>query len=120
MRGNYAPQGAPLSYLLAGSPAVIANLWEVSDKDIDRFGKSMLTSWLQELTADSGNAKDLGGARRTRKKALTKDPCEDVSRNRRIASFMSQARDACKLPHLIGAAPVCYGVPTLIKRRQKR
>ncbi|EEC74078.1 hypothetical protein OsI_09098 [Oryza sativa Indica Group] len=47
-KGCYAPQGAPLSYLSAGSPAVIANLWDVSDKDIDRFSKALLGSWLQE------------------------------------------------------------------------
>jgi separase len=47
-KGAYAPQGAPLSYLFAGSPSVIANLWDVSDKDIDRFSKALLSSWLQE------------------------------------------------------------------------
>ncbi|XP_047043753.1 separase-like [Lolium rigidum] len=47
-KGAYAPQGAPLSYLFAGSPSVIANLWDVSDKDIDRFSKALLNSWLQE------------------------------------------------------------------------
>ncbi|EMS65712.1 Separin [Triticum urartu] len=47
-KGGYAPQGAPLSYLFAGSPSVIANLWDVLDKDIDRFSKALLNSWLQE------------------------------------------------------------------------
>ncbi|CAA7401560.1 unnamed protein product [Spirodela intermedia] len=143
LRGCYAPHGAPLSYLLAGSPAVIANLWEVSDKDIDRFGKAMLNSWLQESTTadhtqsnnrtlqDSGHLHAEGGSTKplkTRRKSSKdqrgqtskQDICGDLSKNNRIASFMSQARDACKLPQLIGASPVCYGVPTLIRRNQKR
>ncbi|XP_078444643.1 separase isoform X2 [Wolffia australiana] len=139
LRGNYTPAGAPLSYLLAGSPAVIANLWEVSDKDIDRFGKAMLTSWLQEAnspnhhTLSSDNNRDLSqeieAPRRTRRKAAKDgavvskpDSREDASKTgsyTRVASFMSQARAVCKLPQLIGAAPVCYGVPTLIRRNQK-
>jgi separase len=43
-KGSYAPRGDPLSYLSAGSPSVVANLWEVSDKDIDRFSKVLLDS----------------------------------------------------------------------------
>ncbi|KAH7835743.1 hypothetical protein Vadar_029399 [Vaccinium darrowii] len=35
LNGSYTPQGAPLCYLLAGSPVIVANLWEVTDKDID-------------------------------------------------------------------------------------
>ncbi|GFY89199.1 separase [Actinidia rufa] len=55
LNGCYTPQGAPLSYLLAGSPVIIANLWEVTDKDIDRFGKAMLDCCLKErLTASTG------------------------------------------------------------------
>lgn len=32
-------------------------------------------------------------------------------------SFMGEARKACFLRYLIGAAPVCYGVPTGITRK---
>ncbi|MQM00180.1 hypothetical protein Taro_032908, partial [Colocasia esculenta] len=137
--GYYAPRGAPLSYLLAGSPAVIANLWDVSDKDIDRFGKAMLNSWLQERSIIRcsqcnrvmeececlGNKVGNTMSVRTRSR-VSRDNKLDESRQSvrrtsskaRVASFMSQARDACKLPMLIGAAPVCYGVPTLIKNNK--
>ncbi|XP_077213689.1 separase isoform X2 [Tasmannia lanceolata] len=139
--GCYAPKGAPLSYLLAGSPAIVANLWEVTDKDIDRFGKVMLDAWLQEGSThcskcneiskelkcmnirDEGNVK----APKTRRKALAKgkklqevynsEKCKDCTDKLRIATFMGRARDACRLPLLIGAAPVCYGVPTFIRKK---
>ena len=46
--GQYTPQGTHLSYLSAGSPVMVVNLWEATDKDIDRFGKVMLDTWLRE------------------------------------------------------------------------
>jgi hypothetical protein len=56
LNGCYIPQGTPLSYLLAGSPVIVANLWEVTDKDIDRFGKAMLDAWLRERSNPLGCA----------------------------------------------------------------
>lgn len=84
LRGRrlYEPSGAVLAYLLAGCPAAVANLWDVTDKDIDRFSQAVLTRWL----AAGGGGGD-------------------------FSAVVAQARAACKLPHLIGAAPVCYGVP---------
>ncbi|CAM0943846.1 unnamed protein product [Alopecurus aequalis] len=143
-RGGYAPQGAPLSYLLAGSPSVIANLWDVSDKDIDRFSKSLLNSWLQDNSASSKScskccpltrefesmtiaaAKDSGRPRRKgtrgqkqKRTAETDGSSSDCCScgHRRIASHISEARRACRLPLMIGASPVCYGVPTIIRKK---
>jgi separase len=33
---HYEPDGAIISYLCAGAPCVVANLWDVTDHDIDR------------------------------------------------------------------------------------
>jgi separase len=74
----------------AGCPAVIANLWDVTDKDIDRFSLKLLQSWLQQ----EGSAQGAKG----------------VTLCRTLAS----CRAACRLPHLIGAAPVCYGLPAVV------
>ncbi|XP_020532873.1 separase isoform X2 [Jatropha curcas] len=137
LNGSYIPQGTPLSYLLAGSPIIVANLWEVTDKDIDRFGKAMLDAWLKERSSDCSQcnlltkefeAMNLKGQKvTTRKKAQTRkesETCDSESlknccnHRARIGSFMSQAREACTLPFLIGASPVCYGVPTGIRRKK--
>jgi len=32
----FEPGGAVLGYLFAGSPAVVGNLWSVTDRDLDR------------------------------------------------------------------------------------
>lgn len=139
--GCYNPQGAVLSYLLAGSPAIIANLWEVTDKDIDRFGKNLLRACLQERSAPSIGCNPTNLREEFDSMAIESDDGNmdtEVSIARKvgndngssrhkgtrghrpkIAAFMGQARDACTLPFLIGAAPVCYGVPTGIRRKEK-
>ncbi|KAH7656747.1 Peptidase C50 separase protein [Dioscorea alata] len=93
IKGQYTPEGPPLSYLLAGCPAIIANLWDVLSNDINRYCKVLLDAWLRDASqTDSG---------------------EEL----RFASLMGKARDACRFPFLTGAAPVCYGVPTRILKK---
>lgn len=140
LHGCYTPQGTPLSYLLAGSPIIVANLWEVTDKDIDRFGKAMLDGWLKERSNASTDcaqcnlllkefeALNLKDPKVTTKRKVQKkkeiETCDSDSLKNccnhrpRIGSFMSQAREACTLPFLIGASPVCYGVPTGIRKKK--
>ncbi|KAL9818505.1 Separase [Arabidopsis thaliana] len=143
LKGCYIPQGVPLSYLLGGSPAIVATLWDVTDRDIDRFGKALLEAWLQERSDSSSEggcsqceslandlaAMTLKGTKRSRKPSSRNKPAQsDVDgsgkiecnhkHRRKIGSFIAAARDACNLQYLIGAAPVCYGVPTGITRKK--
>ncbi|KAJ4836891.1 hypothetical protein Tsubulata_046816 [Turnera subulata] len=141
LNGCYLPEGTALSYLQAGSPAIVANLWEVTDKDIDRFARAILDASLKARSSASLDcsqcnllAKEFetlnikGGKGNAKKKAQRKKaPEEEEDSNSasnkscdhrpRLGSFMGQAREACTLPFLIGAAPVCYGVPTGIRRK---
>lgn len=139
LNGCYIPQGTPLYYLLAGSPVIVANLWDVTDKDIDRFGKAMLDAWLGErstVSADCNqctslveeneakNGRGKGNKKKISRKKLPETNDCDIGLNKngcdhrpKLGSFMPQAREACKLPFLIGASPVCYGVPTGIRRK---
>jgi len=141
-KGSYAPRGAPLSYLFAGSPAIAANLWDVSDKDIDRFSKTLLNSWLHDNSLDGNNcskccqptkefesmsiaSEEKGRARRQGTQGKKQQQINDSTkccscRQTRIVSYLSDARRACRLPLLIlliGASPVCYGVPTIIRKK---
>ncbi|XP_024005725.1 separase isoform X2 [Eutrema salsugineum] len=150
LKGCYIPQGIPLSYLLAGSPAIVATLWDVTDRDIDRFGKALLEAWLRERS-DSSSSSSEGGCsqceslanelaamnikgnnntKRSRKPSSRNKPAQSNAdgsgkvecnhkHGRKIGSFIAAAREACTLPYLIGAAPVCYGVPTGITRKKK-
>ncbi|CAM9528895.1 unnamed protein product, partial [Discosporangium mesarthrocarpum] len=40
--GEFEPSGMVSGYLVGGSPAVVANLWDVTDRDIDRFSVALL------------------------------------------------------------------------------
>ncbi|KAL0890878.1 hypothetical protein Bca101_014861 [Brassica carinata] len=150
LKGCYIPQGIPLSYLLAGSPAIVANLWDVTDRDIDRFGKALLEAWLRERSdSPSPSSSSEGGCsqceslanelaamnlkgnttKRTRKPSSRNKPAQpnadgsgkmecNHKHGRKIGSFIAAAREVCTLPYLIGAAPVCYGVPTGITKKK--
>ncbi len=114
----------------AGSPVVVANLWDVTDRDIDRFARAVLETWLPppqgafEPCRPAGGlarvqALDLGlqdpNGRLSREGAAHADAAAGKGRIERRASVstaVAAARGACRLPHLIGAAPVCYGLPT--------
>lgn len=73
------------------SPCLVANLWDVTDRDIDKFSQAVFDKLA--LTADG--IKNWG--RRY----------EQVS----IVDAVGQARESCKLKYLTGAAPVVYGIP---------
>jgi Peptidase family C50 len=80
---NYEPEGLALSYLAAGAPCVIGNLWDVTDRDIDRLAIEFLVS------------------------------LPDPNDCRSLAQRLSEARSACKLRFLVGGAAVCYGFPVV-------
>ncbi|KAF3328923.1 Separase [Carex littledalei] len=126
-QGSYAPQGTPLSYLFAGSAAVIANLWDITDRDIDKFSKAVVNSWLQNegkvrhVTCSAcALIEEPSRGRGTKVHVSGRDSnrrwCK-MCATRRIASCISEARDTCKMHMLTGAAPVCYGVPTILRKR---
>ncbi|OMO79315.1 Peptidase C50, separase [Corchorus capsularis] len=117
LHGCYIPKGISVSYLQAGSPVTIANLWEVTDKDIDRFGKAVVDAWLRErmkladcsqMVKEFEAMKIKGRKGNSRKKVAS----SDHSHRPKIGSSVSRARDSCTLRFLNGASPVCYGVPT--------
>lgn len=81
VRGQQEGQGIILYYLIAGCPFVLGNLWDVTDRDIDRFTKALLESWMS------------------------------AGRGAPLLDYMGPARQATHLKYLIGAAPVVYGLP---------
>jgi len=89
----YEPEGVALSYLCAGAPCVVGNLWDVTDNDIDRFSISLLQHFFEGTTTNTG-----------------------IKGNVSLAESVSLSRSACKLQHLVGCAPVCYGVPVYLRR----
>jgi separase len=63
----------------------VANLWDVSDRDIDRFATHLIKSF-----AESPGSASLP-----------------------LSAYMASARESCKLKWIIGAAPVVIGIPSI-------
>jgi len=92
----YEPEGVALSYLCAGAPCVIGNLWDVTDNDIDRLSISLL--------------EDFFGA-----KTSMNDDRRGTASMGSLAKSLSISRSVCKLKHLVGCAPVCYWLPVCLQ-----
>lgn len=85
---GFGVEGTVIDYLAAGSSCVLVNLWDVTDRDIDRLTCSMLERfglWDVERKI----SKDLGLS-------------------------LSQSRTDCLLSKINGAAPVIYGMPPFV------
>ncbi len=91
----------------------MANLWDVTDMDIDRFSRALLKQWLAKCdAADPSEATSSGGG------GVQRNLGEDGGHSGACVGLtVAQSRAACRLRHLIGAAPVCWGVPLLVSRR---
>ncbi|KAG8730106.1 hypothetical protein FRC10_003137 [Ceratobasidium sp. 414] len=88
--GDFDPVGTPYHYMLAGCPTLVATLWDVTDRECDRFAQSVFTS----LKLNEPRPK-------------TSDGQEGTS----VVQAVASAREVCKLKYLTGAAPVVYGIP---------
>ncbi|KAG5440548.1 hypothetical protein PCK2_000373 [Pneumocystis canis] len=97
--GDFEPIGMATSYLLAGCPALVANLWDVTDKDIDRFSISVLKYW--GLIPNDLESYQSGKAESKTGKSLVE--------------AVAFSRDQCVLKYLNGAAPVIYGIPIYLE-----
>jgi separase len=111
--GDFDRTGTPYNYMLAGwyviyldsnvvshswrvcltSPTLVANLWDVTDRDIDKFSQSVFDKL--RLTAEG-----------------IKDWADGQDNGRvSIVEAVARSRNSCKLEYLTGAAPVVYGIP---------
>jgi len=100
--GEFECYGPPVSYMHGGCPALVATLWDVTDKDIDRFAKRTFEYW--GLFEEEGVGKGKG-----RKKAET--PRQNMS----LAEAVAKGREACTMRFLNAASVCVYGVPVYFK-----
>ncbi|EGE01771.1 separin [Trichophyton equinum CBS 127.97] len=102
--GEFEPYGTPWNYMHAGAPALVATLWDVTDKDIDRFTASVFEQWgllPASATTAKGPIASASGIKHTGQVGLD--------------TAIGGSRDTCILKYLNGAAPVVYGVPVFLK-----
>ena len=117
--GEFEPYGTPMSYMHAGCPAMLATLWDVTDKDIDRFSQTVLEKWgLFEggQPAVSSSPVKKGAKQKGKGKAKKVEKVERDEKGQAISlsQAVAQSRDSCFLRYLNGAAPVVYGIPVYL------
>lgn len=87
----------PVNYIIGGAGYVIANLWDVTDKDIDKLS----IHCMEKLFTVSHEVTD-----EDRVSVPYISPAE----------ALTASRDVCKLKNAVGSAPVVYGLPQLMHR----
>lgn len=86
--GEFEPLGNIYNWLICKSPMILVNLWDVTDKDIDKFTISTFENWgLINYSID-------------KKQDFTKS--------------VMKSRNKCTLKNLNGSAPIVYGLPLLL------
>ncbi|KAL5522623.1 hypothetical protein ACEPAG_8640 [Sanghuangporus baumii] len=94
--GDFDRIGTPNNYMMAGCPSLVANLWDVTDRDIDKFAQSVFT----KLRLEPGEIGEWQKGKRSAGEGKVS-----------IVTAVAQSRDVCKLKYLTGAAVVVYGIP---------
>jgi separase len=146
--GIYEPSGMLASYLTAGAPAIVGNLWDVTDKDCDRFAVKAGELWglwpepredtsppktpaktpakrgksktrVAQLADEVEGVRNVGSAKKGKKGTKVTDEdahlTEDRSRGIGLDEAVRDAREACVLRYLNGAAAVVYGIPVYLE-----
>jgi separase len=147
--GIFEPSGMLASYLTAGAPAVVGMLWDVTDKDCDRFAVKAGELWglwpepqeiitpppktpaktpakkakgkgrVAQLADEVEGTRSVGSAKkgkRTAKMASDEGGMEgERKRGCGLDEAVRDARGACVLKYLNGAAAVVYGIPVYLE-----
>ena len=119
--GDFESYGTPMNYMHAGSPAVLATLWDVTDKDIDRFSQTVLEEWGlfgKPRPALSSSPVKRSTKQKGKSKAVDVHESEELRGEEKgqvsLDEAVSRGRDSCILKYLNGAAPIVYGVPVFL------
>jgi separase len=108
--GIHDPFGPVLSYLSSDSPFVVGNLWDVTDKDIDRLS----IACMKTAFGESGCMRD--NEFRT-ENVFTKGNYNGSVHSSvalDVGLCLSNSRNACKLRYIVGSAAIIYGIPCTI------
>jgi separase len=119
--GDFEPYGPVWNYMLAGSPAVVGTLWDVTDRDIDRFAGAVFEEWglfprgtfveegsaAKKIAAKKGRARSAAGRKKGAQEEIHASLVEAVTKAR---------TDACRFKYLTAAAVCVYGIPVYISK----
>jgi separase len=113
--GEYESYGVPWAYMHAGSMAVVGTLWDVTDRDIDRFAVRVLREW---GLVDVKEEEEVKGKEKGKKRDVREAGKESKRKGKGLVALdeaVNRGREACVLRYLNGAAVVMYGLPVLLE-----
>lgn len=132
----FAAYGTARNYMLAGAPAVVGTLWDVTDRDIDRYAARLFEVWglvargtfaeeRERERMGTGKGKGKGGSKGAEKKGKrggdgngngNGNGNEEGQGQTSLVEAVAKARDACRLRYLTAAAVCVYGIPVYISK----
>ncbi|KAI9735299.1 MAG: hypothetical protein M1818_006493 [Claussenomyces sp. TS43310] len=129
--GDFEPYGTPVNYMLAGCPALVATLWDVTDKDIDRFAKRTFEEWglfdavhkpptaaAAAVVPTKAKGKKVEDAMATSSSSSSSSASSPPPRSSEPVSLVravARGREACQMRYLTAAAVCVYGIPVYFK-----
>ena len=104
--GEFDRTGTPFNYMMAGCNALVANLWDLTDRELDNVSESVFlrVGLMEGSEADPAAAAASSAGSGKRVTPISKEPVS-------LPLAVAHARDDCKLPFLTGAACIVYGIP---------
>lgn len=105
--GEFENYGPVWNYMMAGCPAVVGTLWDVTDRDIDRFAGRTFEEW---GLFGRGTFVDKRGGE-------ADEGYESASGEERasLVEAVARARGVCRFRYLNAAAVVVYGIPVYVE-----
>lgn len=114
--GEFSSYGLVWNYLTAGCPAVVGTLWDVTDRDIDRFAGKTFEGW---GLFGKGTFKDRDRKGKAVDDGVEADGDDDEAVEERpgsLAEAVARAKGVCRFRYLNAASVVMYGIPVYIER----
>ncbi|KAI0110475.1 peptidase family C50-domain-containing protein [Nemania sp. FL0031] len=120
--GQFEPYGPIRDYMLAGSPAVVGTLWDVTDRDIDRFAGAVFEEWGlfprgtfgEGVPAGAGRGKGKAVNTHKRKGAVATNAAGEGGHASLVEAVAKARTEACRFKYLTAAAVCVYGIPVYI------
>ncbi len=104
-----------------GAPRVVGTLWDVTDRDIDRFAGRVFEEW-GLVPAGVFREDKTKGSTKGKEKAVGRS-LEDARggppagrRKTSLVEAVVKARDVCRFRYLTAAAVAVYGIPVYVDK----
>ena len=100
-----------MNYLIGGAQYVLANLWDVTDKDIDKLSMECMRIFFEGVRLETGLSHSTKRSDSIINRSGSVTTEEDIVSSTSLAHALATSRDVCKLKSAVGCAPVMYGIP---------